>query len=575
MLKQVKENYRLAISGILKSFEPNIDTSPLRVDVPLERSKGDLAVPFFAFSKVLKKSPADLANAVDKKLKAADKSGLYYTSSCTENGFLNIFLDKNALGNALLGDILASKDDFAAIDVLKGEKIMVEFSCPNTNKPLHLGHIRNDALGSSIANLLAQAGAEVFKVNLVNDRGIHICKSMLSYKLFSKGATPESTGIKPDHFVGDYYVKYNQYEKENEEQAKASITDMLQKWEAEDEETRKLWLLMRKWAIDGIQETYDATGIVFDKTYYESQLYKKGKAEVEKGLKDGIFYKDASGAVMVKIGDKEKVLLRSDGTSIYLTQDIGTAIQRHNDWPYTSCIYVVGNEQKDHFKVLFAVLEKLGFEWSRKLKHLSYGMVNLPDGRMKTRDGTVVDADDLLSSLSKLSLESMSDKITDKKERKKVADKVALGALNYFLLANTPEKDMTFNPKESLSFSGNTGPYIQYTGARISSLLSKAEGDGFLSVKFRAERQEQEAEILFQLSCFETVIEKAALAYDPSLLCSYIYNLCKVFSSWYHDVQILKATGDLRDERLAICYMVLCVLKKSFAILGIPFLTGM
>ena len=573
MLKLVKKKYKEAILSVLKTIDSSIDESYFHIDTPPDREKGDLAVPLFKVAKASKKNPTEIADKIKVFLENSDNSkNLYFVSCVQVGGFLNIFLDKNKLICEQFKK--TCKNDFKS-DALKNEKIMIEFSCPNTNKPLHLGHMRNDSLGMSISNLLKEAGAEVYRVNLVNDRGIHICKSMLAYKLFGDNCTPESTGIKADRFVGDFYVKYNNYEKENEEEAKSQIAQMLLQWENEDKEIRELWQKMRTWALSGIQKTYDETGIVFDKTYYESEIYKKGKDEVLKGLEKNIFYRDKTGAIMVNIDDKPKVLLRSDGTSIYLTQDIGTAIKRHNDWPYTSCIYVVGNEQKDHFKTLFAVLEKLGFSWSKKLKHLSYGMVNLPNGRMKSREGTVVDADDLIESLSRQSLESMKDKIEDKDKRNEVSKKIALGALNYFLLSQSPEKDMIFNPEESLSFTGDTGPYIQYTGARISSLLKKSNKQEFNNVVFKTKREKIENDLIVQLCNFSYIIEKSALSYDPSILTGYLYGLCKIFSSFYHDLPILKAQGDIREERLAISYCVLCVLQKGFELLNIPFLDEM
>jgi arginyl-tRNA synthetase len=467
---------------------------------------------------------------------------------------------------------------------------MVEFSSPNTNKPLHLGHLRNDVLGESISRILKACGAKVRKVCIINDRGIHICKSMLAYKELGGGRTPESEGLKSDHFVGNWYVAYNTMA-QGDADAEGRAQELLRKWEAGDPETVELWKRMNGWAIAGMKATYERTGISFDQYYFESQTYLKGKEEILKGLERGIFYTAEDGAVMVDLEAErldKKVLLRSDGTSIYITQDIGLAVYRHRDWPFDELIYVVGSEQQYHFKVLFAILEKLGFTWAKNLYHLSYGMVNLPEGKMKSREGTVVDADDLIDSLRDMAIGEIREKEREDAvgDPSAVAEKVALGALHYYLLSASPSKDMLFNPKESLSFNGNTGPYLQYMGARISALLRRdreASGGGEASgtPKPGGERggllvSDPEWELLKVLAAYNGVLEAAGSNRDPSLVGTYLYDLSKAFSRFYHDCPVLNAESPgLVSDRLALSRAVLRVLKDAMELICIPFLEAM
>ena len=414
---------------------------------------------------------------------------------------------------------------------LAGHRITLEFSCPNTNKPLHLGHLRNDAIGESLSRILLAAGATLRKVNLINDRGVHICKSMLAYQMFGGSATPESAGMKGDHFVGDFYVKYAQYAKDHPE-AEEQVREMLRKWEEGDPETLALWRTMNSWVMAGIEESYRRTGVTFDKVYFESDIYKLGRQEVLAGVEKGTFQKDPDGSVWVDLSDEgmeREVLLRSDGTSLYLTQDIGTAIQRSRDWPFDRMIYVVGSEQRHHFQVLFRVLKRLGYTWASSLLHLAYGMVNLPEGKMKSREGTVVDADDLLDELERLAAEE----IRTKEREEDVADlsgtarDVALGALHYWLLQVTAGKDMTFDPKESISFNGDTGPYLQCTGARISSMLRKFEErrESFRAGTYSAAilSLPEEWEIAKRLGLFPEIVNAAANELNPSVLAAYLF----------------------------------------------------
>jgi arginyl-tRNA synthetase len=469
-----------------------------------------------------------------------------------------------------------------------------------------LGHLRNDVLGESVSRILGACGAEIRKVCIINDRGIHICKSMLAYREQGQGKTPESEGIKSDHFVGDWYVAFSRELKTEAEElvrtrglkpeeaeARAPrmerAQELLRQWEAGDPETVALWKTMNHWAVEGIKETYRRTGVSFDQYYYESQTYLLGRDEVLKGLEQGLFQREADGAVTVDLtgeGLDKKVLLRKDGTSIYITQDIGTAIFRHQDWPFDRMIYVVGSEQQYHFKVLFTILKKLGFGWAHNLYHLSYGMVNLPEGKMKSREGTVVDADDLIDSLKDMALGEIREKEREEEvgDPAAVAEKIALGALHYYLLQANPAKDMLFDPKESLSFNGNTGPYLQYMGARISALLRKAAGQerapspeaGAGPVRPELLTGDPEWELLKALAAYPEAVAAAAEGLDPSFLAAYLYDLSRAFSRFYHDCPVLGATEPgLAEARLCLCRGVLAVLRDALGLICVPFLDVM
>ena len=586
----LKETWQQYIYNALNTVAENngVDTGIHSADTiivgnPPKPDMGDFAFAMFPFAKAFRKSPQDIAAAVLSALES-DTEASVAGSFSVSGPYVNVKVEMADTAAAMIKTILETKEKYGLGKSLGGKKIMVEFSCPNTNKPLHLGHLRNDSIGACIARILAAAGAEVMKVNLINDRGIHICKSMLAYKKFGEGSTPESTGVKSDHFVGDYYVKFDKWSKEDE-QALPQAQKMLQDWEAGDEETTELWKKMNKWTIDGVLQTYEATGISFDKFYYESNTYKSGKDEVLKGLENGIFYKEEDNSVWIDLSDiklDKKVLLRGDGTSLYMTQDLGTAIERHGDWPFDQLIYVVGSEQQYHFRVLFDILKRLGYSWANDLKHLSYGMVNLPDGKMKSREGTVVDADDLveqLTEMAKVEIKSKkrADEISDIDE---TARDIALGALNYYLLQVSPTKDMIFNPAESLSFNGNTGPYLQYTGARISSMIRKfndksAEFSG-IEPDTSLLTVEEEKEILKMLISFPEIVEEAASEMNPSCLTAFMYELAKTFSRFYHDNPVLKNEDKiLAVTRMTLSKAVLQVLKNGFSLIGIPFLEKM
>ena len=562
---------------------------------------GDLGSPMFIFSKAFKMPPVQIASGVVGFIKNCSLGEVLAVGP-----YVNIKLDKSGSALPILHAIEEQQDDYGSFmsdgtKPLAGRRVMVEFSSPNTNKPLHLGHLRNDALGESVSRILKKAGAKVFKVDLINNRGVHICKSMLAYKLFHEknGDTPESLGIKGDHFVGQCYVEFDRYlkgEKDKPEtahpEAAQMAEDMLVEWEKGNPEVRALWEKMNKWTLDGVKETYDRTNVSFDKLYMESETYLKGKDEILKGLEKGIFFKADDGSVRIDVTDvvgkgkdedaHEKVLLRKDGTSVYITQDIGTAISRHDDWDFNQLVYVVASEQNYHFKILFHILKKLGFDWTENLYHLSYGLVNLPSGRMKSREGTIVDADDLLDSLHADALCAIKERGRDEQvgDADDVAEKVALGALHYYLLQATPIKDMLFNPEESLSFNGNTGPYLQYMGARINSILAKASESG---IKIDNSEEavallsgEDEWALIKQLGDFPSVVKRAAENLDPSCVAIYLYDTAKLFSKFYQNCSILNAENSmLAGARLYLANCTLTVIKNAMNLVLVPYLEKM
>mgnify|MGYP004502813599 FL=1 len=608
-MADVKSAMREVVCKALNDFieikgGSSVDEEKIVVQTTPNPEMGDLGVPVFVFAKTLHMAPPQISAEVVKIIKEKYSD---YAKNCGEftavGPYVNLKLNKAEQSGAILKKIFDQGEKYGSLNengkpFLGGRKVMIEFSAPNTNKPLHLGHLRNDALGESVSRILKAAGAEVCKVNLVNNRGVHICKSMLAYKWFheEKGETPESLGIKGDHFVGQCYVEFDRWlkgEKDKPEtahpEALAKAEEMLVKWEAGDPEVHALWKKMNDWTISGIKETYERTGVSFDRFYFESETYLKGKDEILKGLEKGIFFKAEDGSVRIDVTDvvgkgkdednHEKVLLRKDGTSVYITQDIGTAISRHADWPFNQLVYVVASEQNYHFKILFYILKKLGFDWADKLYHLSYGLVNLPSGRMKSREGTIVDADDLLDSLHSDALNAIEERGRESDvDADDVAEKVALAALHYYLLQATPIKDMLFNPAESLSFNGNTGPYLQYMGARISSILEKAKKSG---VSASAEYSDllkapEEWELIKALGSFPETVNKSAENLDPSAMAAYLYDLSKLFSKFYQNCSIVNAeSSELKSARLFLAECTLTVMKKAMNMVLVPFLEKM
>lgn len=608
-MADVKENLRAAVAAGVNAFikEKGLEADEVKADslqvvTPPNPEMGDLGVPMFAFAKSLRMAPPQIAAGVAALI--TDKSVGEFLAV---GPYVNVKLDKAASAAPILAAVAAQGDAYGSVDQngkkpLEGRRVMIEFSSPNTNKPLHLGHIRNDALGESVSRILRMAGAEVCKVDLINNRGVHICKSMLAYKWFheEKGDTPESLGMKGDHFVGQCYVEFDQWLKGKKDdpnsvphpEAAEQAEEMLVKWEAGDPEVRALWQKMNDWTFNGVKETYERTGISFDKYYFESDTYLKGKDEILKGLEKGVFFKAEDGSVRIDVTDvvgkgkdednHEKVLLRKDGTSVYITQDIGTAISRHADWAFNQLVYVVASEQNYHFKILFHILQKLGFDWAEKLYHLSYGLVNLPSGRMKSREGTVVDADDLVDSLHADALEAIKERGRDGEvgDADDVAEKVALGALHYYMLQATPIKDMLFNPAESLSFNGNTGPYLQYMGARINSILGKAKEAGITSDGSEEAvallTSGEEWELIKQLGDFPVTVAKAAENLDPSTIAAYVYETAKLFSKFYQQCSILNAEDKkLAGARLYLAECALQVIKNAMNLVLVPYLEKM
>lgn len=589
-MTEIKEKWKELILEHMRHFAAEkgigpeaLDGLELLIEKPPKPEMGDLAFPMFPLARIFRMGPPAIAAALAERV-AADPEARKAGTAEAAGPYLNIRIAAAGLAEDIVTLVRQQGDGYGRNKSMESIPVVVEFSCPNTNKPLHLGHLRNDSLGSSVARILEANGAEVRKVNLINDRGIHICKSMLAYQKFGEGTTPESEGVKSDHFVGHYYVRFNQWAKQ-EPEAEKMAQAMLRKWEAGDEEVHKLWLQMNRWAIEGVEETYQRTDIAFDKVYYESETYASGREEVLKGLEAGHFYRDEDGSVWVDLSEinlDKKVLLRSDGTTLYLTQDIGTAIARHKDWPFKEMIYVVGSEQEYHFKVLFYVLEKLGFAWARNLYHLSYGMVNLPEGKMKSREGTVVDADDLLDQLKEMALKEIREKERENEvdDLEATGHAIALGALNYYLLQVSPGKDMIFNPRESLAFNGNTGPYLQYTGARLSSMLRKytdmkTELGG---AEFRPEKlvHPDEKELLKLIAEFPAVVEQAGSQRNPSLIGVHLYGLAKVFSRYYHDNPVLhNQDKELVETRVQLAGAVRQVIKNGCTLIGVPFLEKM
>ena len=550
--------------------------------------EGDYTVVVFPLLRASKKSPEATATELGEKIVASTPE---IKSFNVIKGFLNLVVDTSFWANRLTEIIQTENFGMAPAS---GRTMMIEYSSPNTNKPLHLGHIRNNLLGYSVATILKANGHNVIKVNLVNDRGIHICKSMLAWQLYGNGETPASSGMKGDHLVGKYYVEFDKHYKaqikelmaegKSEEEAKKTAPillqaqEMLRKWEAKDAEVYGLWETMNGWVYEGFDVTYKALGVDFDKVYYESQTYLLGKSLVEDGLKRGVFFRKEDNSVWIDLeadGLDQKLLLRGDGTSVYMTQDLGTALSRFEENNLDDMVYVVGNEQNYHFQVLKLVLKKLGYEWSDNIFHLSYGMVELPEGKMKSREGTVVDADDLIADMVGTARE-MSDELgkldgASEEEAAAISEMVGLGALKYFLLKVDPKKTMLFDPKESIDFNGNTGPFIQYTHARIRSIMRKAEEAGINSDNYtEATLLAEEVELIKALNDYPAAVRTAGEQFAPSVIAAYAYELAKQFNGYYHDHSILKEENSaVRSLRLKLASEVARVIRSAMALLGI------
>lgn len=590
-------NLEQQISSLVKAAVKalyDVDAADNQIQLQKTRPEfeGNITLVVFPFVKLARKAPAQVAAEIGEELVKSDIIAKYNAVQ----GFLNLVID-DAFWIQQLQAINA--DDQYGRQPERHQLMMVEYSSPNTNKPLHLGHVRNNLLGYSIAQIQEANGWNVVKTNIVNDRGIHICKSMLAWLKYGNGETPESSGKKGDHLIGDYYVRFDvEYKKQiaeltskgmDEETAKKEAPlmkeaqEMLRKWEANDPEVRGLWAKMNEWVYAGFDETYKRMGVSFDKIYYESNTYLEGKSEVEKGLASGQFYRREDGSVwadLTKDGLDEKLLLRSDGTSVYMTQDIGTAKLRFQDFPIDKMVYVVGNEQEYHFKVLSILLDRLGFPFGKELVHFSYGMVELPNGKMKSREGTVVDADDLMDKMIEDARDISKDKVNTlqgitEQETNEIARKVGLGALKYFILKVDPRKNMLFNPAESIDFNGNTGPFIQYTYARIQSVLRKvtrAEGtiNGEAYTRAGGTLNPKELDLIQRLCEYPAAVRSAGEEFSPAIICNYAYALACEFNSFYHDLSILNEPDEHKKAlRLLLSANVAKVLRSAMALLGI------
>ena len=588
------------VQAVKECFGQDVPTTMVQLQKTKAEFEGNLTLVVFPFLKLSRLKPEDTAQQLGDYLAQHCK---VVQSFNVVKGFLNLTIAPAAWISLL--NRIDSEPRFGEKAVNEQSPlVMIEYSSPNTNKPLHLGHVRNNLLGWSLAQIMEANGNRVVKTNIVNDRGIHICKSMLAWKKWGNGATPESTGKKGDHLIGDYYVAFDQHyraelaeltakfkaegmaDEEAEKRAKEDSPlmkeahDMLVRWEQGDEEVRALWKKMNDWVYQGFDETYKAMGVGFDKIYYESETYLEGKAKVEEGLAKGLFFRKPDGSVWADLSDEgldQKLLLRADGTSVYMTQDIGTADLRFKDYPIDKMIYVVGNEQNYHFQVLSILLDRLGFKWGKELVHFSYGMVELPNGKMKSREGTVVDADDLMEEMVSAARRTSEElgKFADmtENERNDIARIVGMGALKYFILKVDARKNMLFNPEESIDFNGNTGPFIQYTYARIRSIMRKAEAEGIVlpSVLPNAlPLNEKEVQLIQKLNSFETVVEQAGKDYSPSGIANYCYELTKDFNQFYHDYSILNAeSAEAKTLRLALAKNVAKTIKNGMQLLGI------
>ena len=588
------------ISGLKALYGQEVPEKMVQMQKTKKEFEGHLTLVVFPFLKMSRKGPEQTAQEIGEYLKANEPAVAAFN---VIKGFLNLTI-ASATWIELLNEIQADEQYGLVKATETSPLVMIEYSSPNTNKPLHLGHVRNNLLGNALANIVAANGNKVVKTNIVNDRGIHICKSMLAWKKYGNGETPETSGKKGDHLVGDYYVSFDKHYKaelaelmagftaqgmsEDEAKAKAEAAsplmqearEMLVKWEAGDPEVRGLWEMMNNWVYAGFDETYKKMGVSFDKIYYESNTYLEGKEKVMEGLEKGFFFKKEDGSVWADLtaeGLDHKLLLRGDGTSVYMTQDIGTAKLRFADYPIDKMIYVVGNEQNYHFQVLSILLDKLGFEWGKSLVHFSYGMVELPEGKMKSREGTVVDADDLMEEMISTAKETSQelgklDGLTQE-EADDIARIVGLGALKYFILKVDARKNMTFNPKESIDFNGNTGPFIQYTYARIQSVLRKAAESGIVipeQIPSGIELSEKEEGLIQMVADFAAVVKQAGEDYSPSIIANYTYDLVKEYNQFYHDYSILREENEaVKVFRIALSANVAKIVRLGMNLLGI------
>ena len=580
---------KILSKNVIDAFDKlfNVGVKNIEFQPTKKEFEGDITIVIFPFVKLLKQNPKDISEKLGSYLEKQN----YVVKYNVVSGFLNLVISDEYYLDFF--ESIKSNEKYGFITPTANDAVMVEYSSPNTNKPLHLGHIRNNLLGYSVSEILKASGKKVYKTQIINDRGIHICKSMVSWLAYGNGETPESSGLKGDKLVGNYYVKYDQVYQDqvkdlvkqgtSEDDAKQQAPilqeakDMLLKWEAGDKEVVNLWKKMNQWVYDGFEVTYKRLGVDFDSYYYESQTYLLGKEFIKTGLDKGVFYKKGDGSVWCDLtsdGLDEKIVLRADGTAVYMTQDIGTAVQRVKDHPdINSMVYTVGNEQDYHFKVLFLILKKLGFSWAENLFHLSYGMVDLPTGKMKSREGVVVDADDLLEEMSETSknISKQLGKLDgyDENQKQEVYETIGLGALKYFILKVDPKKRILFDPKESVDFQGNTASFIQYSYARIQSIIRGIDFE-LSKEKYQSPLEDKEKELIKQLAFFPSIIQNAASIHNPGIVANYLYDLVKIFNSFYQSVPVLKsALLDEKSFRVDLCRSVGYTIKNALGLLGI------
>ena len=579
---EIKQNISEKTSNLLDAEFgiKELDQSVFKYEIPPEESMGNLAFACFPLAKFARKSPLEIATKLAEKWPANS----YFSKIEAKGPYLNFFFSPEHLANNLVNYTIENKD-YGNNNIGHDKTVMLEFSSPNTNKPLHLGHGRNNLLGITLSRIFECGSYHVVKANLVNDRGVHICKSMLAYQKWGQKQTPESTGKKGDKLVGEYYVMFDKKAQDNPKLLEEA-QEMLQKWEKGDPDISELGKQMNGWVMAGFKETYQRMGINFNRIYFESETFKGGKKLVQLGLKLGICHEEPNGAIAIDL-EKEKlgkkILLRGDGTSMYITQDINTTVQKFKDFDLDGCLFVVGSEQDNHFRILFTVLEKFNFDWANLCEHISYGMITLPEGRMKSREGKVVDLDDLIDEMKFLALEEVKNRQFDEKDLvtadfEKTAEAIGQAAINFFILRTNAVREIQFNPKESLSFDGATGPYLQYTHARICSLLRKNDSETTFSDKNIENYSWQASEInlLVMLARFPDALQSSLTERNPAVICSYVYDLCRLFNKFYYDLPILKSeTEDLKITRLAISKAVKAVLQKNLEILGIVALERM
>jgi len=568
-----------AVQLLQQKYEiSEVDISQFKFETPPDDKMGHIAFACFPLAKVTRQAPQQIAGtlathwAADEHFQKVEATGPY----------LNFFFDPIFLAQQLIPQCTKNAH-YGESELGKGKTVMVEYSSPNTNKPLHLGHGRNNLMGMALSNLLEKNGYSVIKANLVNDRGVHICKSMLAYQNWGENETPDSKHIRGDKLVGDYYVLYDKKSKENPE-LDDDVQKMLLAWESGDEAVMALWRQMNDWVLEGFEHTYRRMGVAFDRYYFESETYKGGKEEVQAALEKGICYQEPNGAIAIDLDVEKlgrKILLRGDGTSVYMTQDINTTITKFNDYDLDGCLFVVANEQDNHFRVLFSILKKFGYEWAERCEHVSYGMITLPEGKMKSREGTVVDLEDLMDEMQKMALSELearagADSDRSDQELKSVAESIGLAAIKFYILKTNAQKEISFNPKESLSFDGATGPYLQYTHARICSIFRKAEEVPGNEYGGGHDWNTDEISLMIQLARFPDIMRQCALDRNPALLCSYVYDLCRHFNKFYYEHPILKAESAKDIQvRLQLCNAVRNVLRNILEMLGIVALEKM